>query len=71
MDPLLFLTAAALSGIVQRPNGGHGVPPRSAEQLAREAVELGRAAHAQLEPQLEAEPSSEREPGPKPRRGGR
>lgn len=43
------LTAAALQGLVSRAHERHGVAPRSADDLGREAAELGRAAHRALE----------------------
>jgi len=50
MDPyLVTLTAAALTGIASKPNGGHGVEPKTAEEIGREAVGLARATLAALE----------------------
>lgn len=49
MDPLLALTCAALSGLASKQNGGHGVPVRPVEDIGREAVEMARAALAELE----------------------
>lgn len=48
-DYLVTLAAGALAGILSRPNGGHGVEPRSLEDLGREAAQAARATLAELE----------------------
>ncbi len=53
-DPLVQLTAGALAGILSRPNGGHGVAPKSPEELGREAAQVARAALAEIESDLTA-----------------
>jgi len=53
MDPLLALTCAALAGLAARPNGGHGTPPETAEQIGSRAAELARGALKAIEPSEE------------------
>lgn len=49
MDPLLFLHGCALAGLASRPNGGHGITPRAAEDIGTEALALAHCALAAYE----------------------
>jgi len=64
MDPLLALTCAALSGLASRPNGGHGIPAESAEQIGARAVEMAKGALNALDALHHDEHKA------KPKRGG-
>ncbi len=58
MDRLDLFTAAALAGFSARPNGGHGVPGDTDEEIGRKAVLRARGAVLALE-------EAETDPAPK------